>query len=383
MPALPVSDLSVSSLELDSLTTPNNALLPPSSSNLVSRSALEPVLQPRSAMSTSPVRGAGSVPASSINMKGVQAVFALIGASFVLGAIWFFFWAKNGGFRWKKGDWEEYKSTVLRRKGPDGRTLSNATKSTKLGGGSVVGRGYSDHDDQSTTLGMSEVAPSTVPEKMRKVKNKVKNKARRTKPGETYTESPKVAKQRAQREEKWEGGADEEVRAYRHEKPARVGGINKVADGTYYGTEYDSATNDGSAYGYYNHSNHSHDHSRRASRQASPNKRNSTRDFSYTAGTEETFSTVSDNSQRPLRHSYQPQQHRSSRQSSPVKGPGMAHGARRGERTMPGGYTEPYNMGSVDGSSDTGTKSYHHPIPGLGRNGGGFRRGGGGLSDSE
>ncbi|KAL9622844.1 MAG: hypothetical protein Q9160_002770 [Pyrenula sp. 1 TL-2023] len=323
-------------------------------------------------------------------MRGIQALFALIGAAFVLGAIWFFFWAKNGGFHWRKNDWEEYKSTVLRRKGPDGRTLSNATKSTRLGGGSVVGRGYSDQDDQSTALGMSEVA-STVPEKVSKVKNKLKNKARRNKPGETYTESPKAAKQRAQRQEKWEGGADDDVRAYRHEKPARVGGLNKVSDGVYFGSEYDTATNDGSAAPGYDYHQYNGSGSRHASRQSSPHKqqqRASNRDFSYTAGTEETFSTVSDNSQRPLRHSYQ-QQHRSSRQSSPVKG--SAHGARRGERMMPGGYADMYPDLRSESSSDTGTKSYHHPIPGLsggaggaGRNNrGGFRRGGGGLSDDE
>ena len=79
-----------------------------------------------------------------------------VGVSFVLGAIWFFFWAKNGGFKWRKGDWEEYKSTVLRRKGPNGTTLSNATKSTILGGGSVVGDGYSDKDTATNTDAMTE-----------------------------------------------------------------------------------------------------------------------------------------------------------------------------------------------------------------------------------
>ena len=57
----------------------------------------------------------------------------------VLASIWFFFWAKNGGFHFQEGDWSDYKSTVLRRKGPDGRTLSNATKSTKLGGSTIAG----------------------------------------------------------------------------------------------------------------------------------------------------------------------------------------------------------------------------------------------------
>ena len=57
----------------------------------------------------------------------------------VIAGLWFFFWAKNGGFQFQEGDWDDYKSTVLRRKGPDGRTLSNATKSTKLGGSTIAG----------------------------------------------------------------------------------------------------------------------------------------------------------------------------------------------------------------------------------------------------
>ena len=42
------------------------------------------------------------------------------------------------GFYFKESDWDEYKSTVLRRKGPNGTTLSGATATTDLGGGSVV-----------------------------------------------------------------------------------------------------------------------------------------------------------------------------------------------------------------------------------------------------
>src|SRR6266704_1821488 len=45
---------------------------------------------------------AGSQPANTINNQGIQALFALIGAGMVLGSIWFFFWAKNGGFKWRE-----------------------------------------------------------------------------------------------------------------------------------------------------------------------------------------------------------------------------------------------------------------------------------------
>ncbi|KAH4794668.1 hypothetical protein HBH62_013870, partial [Parastagonospora nodorum] len=82
---------------------------------------------------------AGAKDPNDLKGPGFQALFALIGVGMTLTAIWFFFWAKNGGFKFRgKDDWEDYKSTVLRRKGPDGKTLSNATKSTRLGGGSVV-----------------------------------------------------------------------------------------------------------------------------------------------------------------------------------------------------------------------------------------------------
>src|SRR5215472_10762564 len=77
--------------------------------------------------------GSGSKNPLSFNNNGFLLLFGLIAAAMVLASVWFFFYARNGGFHWKKGDWEEYKSTVLRRKGPDGKTLSNATKSTKLG----------------------------------------------------------------------------------------------------------------------------------------------------------------------------------------------------------------------------------------------------------
>ena len=73
-----------------------------------------------SAATTQIQYGQGTIDPSNIKMQGLMALFAIIGAAFVLAGIWFFFWAKNGGFVWRKGDWEDYKSTVLRRKGPDG-----------------------------------------------------------------------------------------------------------------------------------------------------------------------------------------------------------------------------------------------------------------------
>ncbi|KAF3345074.1 hypothetical protein VdG2_06687 [Verticillium dahliae VDG2] len=81
----------------------------------------------------------GTTDAHDINNTAVFVVFGLIGAAFVCTGIWFFFWAKNGGFYFKENDWDDYKTTVLRRRGPNGTLLTGATPSTNLGGGSKAG----------------------------------------------------------------------------------------------------------------------------------------------------------------------------------------------------------------------------------------------------
>jgi len=195
----------------------------------------------------------GAIDPNDINMKGFQALFAVIGALFVLGAIWFFFWAKNGGFKFRKGDWDDYKSTVLRRKGPNGTTLSNATKSTILGGGSVVGDGYSDRDmyaDETSTVytgTMTELSSSTAPI----IKEKRNKKARSGR-----NETAKERKQREMKQANYEGGHDADVRAYMKEKPARVGGINAASDTMHYGTDYTET--EGSTYSASHVGSHTH-----------------------------------------------------------------------------------------------------------------------------
>lgn len=257
----------------------------------------------------------GGVDPTNINMKAVQAAFAIIGASFCVLAIWFFFWAKNGGFQWKKNDWDEYKSTVLRRKGPNGTTLSNATKSTKLGGGSVVGQGFSD-DGSSWTGGTESVTDMSSEAPVMKEKSKKK--------------TAKASKIRQVHNEKWEGGHDHDVRAYRHEKVARVGGINRNSEAQFYGTDYTETT----------------------ASETRSNPRQARRDFSY--GAENTF-----NAPAP-----EPQPPRVPRHASPNKG--------RSRQSVPGSYTQPLDFSDTQSQN---TKSYHHPIAGLGKNAnGGFRR---------
>ncbi|ORX98022.1 hypothetical protein BCR34DRAFT_607069 [Clohesyomyces aquaticus] len=180
----------------------------------------------------------GSKPATDFNNKGFQALFAIIGVSMVLGSMWFFFWAKNGGFVWRQDDWEDYKSTVLRRKGPDGKTLSNATKSTKLGGGSIVHGGT--YGAQSSIGYTDETGTSADFSEMREVEEGHGKRHFGLRGGEGKEKETKEAKKH--RRESTSNRKDPELREYRHEKPARVGGLNRQADGIY--TDYSATASD-------------------------------------------------------------------------------------------------------------------------------------------
>jgi hypothetical protein len=164
--------------------------------------------------------GAGTTKPDAFNNAGIQALFALIGMGMVLLAIWFFFWAKNGGFKFQEGDWEDYKSTVLRRKGPDGKTLSNATKSTRLGGGSVVHGGS--YGAESSVGYTDETGTSADFSEMREVEE-----------GHGVGLRGGEAKKKRTRRDHTNDYKDQDLRGYRSEKPARVGGLNRQADGVY------------------------------------------------------------------------------------------------------------------------------------------------------
>lgn len=155
--------------------------------------------------------GTGQVPGSSFNNAGFLALFAILGGLMVLAAIYFFFIAKNGGFKKiSKDDWDDYKSTVLRRKGPDGKTLSNATKSTKLGGGSVVPKWAKTEYTRSTESSYGD-------QEMREVEE-----GRR----------PRDTRQTSRH--------DPELAAYKHEKAAKVGGLNT----SMHGSQWDHSNTD-------------------------------------------------------------------------------------------------------------------------------------------
>lgn len=371
------SDLSVSSLELDRRTSPADIF--PSVLDKRSPPRVVPSLTARTSDSSSPLDvgnvlrarnaaapaytpGSGAVTPVAINNNAVLALFGLLSASLVIASIWFFFWAKNGGFRFRKNDWSEYKSTVLRRKGPNGTTLSGATKTTELGGGSVVG----EMDDEAS-VGIREKV------------------GRRGKKGKNVKNSH-----------------DNDVRAYRHEKPARVGGLNREADGSY----HDYTTTEPSEFSApFTPQHHKHNLTGdKPNKKYTPNKPHP-RQHSYNPGAESAFSGYSDESSRPLRASPTHNRHSNhstpthtptrSRQPSPTKRSAPHHHQHFNHPSVPGSYTDPidfdsrYTASEADTEQTRGTKAYFHPIPGLSKpgNANGFRRGGGrrrdSLSDSE
>lgn len=208
----------------------------------------------------------GVIHPNEVNNNAIFAMFGLLGAGFVIVGIWFFFWAKNGGFYFKEGDWEDYKSTVLRRPkiGPNGTVYSDVTASTVLGGGSVykdvddrtvvtgVTRDGGGRDDDLTTVvsattgitgitgGVSDFSGREKRRMKREQKEREKERKREDKRREKERKSRrKVGTDGEVVDEEAERLAEEQLRMYRHEKAARVGGINREADGS----EWDGSTN--------------------------------------------------------------------------------------------------------------------------------------------
>ncbi|TKA73044.1 hypothetical protein B0A55_08130 [Friedmanniomyces simplex] len=190
------------------------------------------------------VPGSGAKPPTAFNNNFFLVLFAIIGVAMVIAALWFFFWAKNGGFHYQEGDWDDYKSTVLRRKGPDGKTLSNATKSTKLGYGASTIAGTQHYRWQK------QAAKSVVS------RDEKGRKGIRAKRGwakthsilysddymtESFPEQTESDMTELRTEPDTSHGhskryRDRDVQQYKKEKSARVGGLNRMADGSHFGT---------------------------------------------------------------------------------------------------------------------------------------------------
>ncbi|KAK2626692.1 hypothetical protein QTJ16_003867 [Diplocarpon rosae] len=347
--------------------------------------------------------------------KVVFIFLGLIGAGFVITGIWFFFWAKNGGFYFKEDDWEEYKSTVLRRKGPNGTTLSGATESTDLGGGSVVHgekrwgrrkkRGsarYKDLDEEgsqvTSSLGGSTLARSDMGETADPARKDKKDKKRAKR---SKGQRDAAARSDAGTGDEMDVGVADAVRAYRHEKPARVGGINRQPDGSSWDG---SNTHDGStaASDLLSHrektptTTPTKSQPERAEpplagggiRQVAPSTRVSTGSFwsrsrGSADGTSERIKAEAEKLQEKGRAAQRREfSFHAGDDSTVASPPARDRQARREERErrrasrsptkrVPGGFIEEERMlgsdlGSrSDLSSDVGTKIYPHPLPGL------------------
>ena len=182
--------------------------------------------------------GQGAADVSKINNRGFFALFAILGAAMVVVGIWFFFWAKNGGCVFRKNDWDDYKSTVLRRKGPDGKTLSNATKSTRLGGKTMLSSFAAGYSDVSTAESYGDYDGSehrkSVHEVGRGSKAAKQEQKQRKKEEQRQQKRQQQQKQQHHKLPTFPKHVDDDVREYRHEKSARVGGLNRRHDGSHF-----------------------------------------------------------------------------------------------------------------------------------------------------
>ncbi|EKD21310.1 hypothetical protein MBM_00423 [Drepanopeziza brunnea f. sp. 'multigermtubi' MB_m1] len=388
----------------------------------------------------------------SIPNKVVFIMLGLIGASFVITGIWFFFWAKNGGFYFRQDDWDDYKSTVLRRKGPNGTTLSGATASTDFGGGSIVhgengekgssrwgGRRkkgmkrYKDLDEEAGSQGTSSLGGSTLASEMGEARHGQVKKGKKGRKAAAAASEAGTALTGAEVDFE----VQDAMRAYRHEKPARVGGLNKQPDGSSFGGSHthdgSTATSellshrektptntptkggkkerpDGAGGGpagirkvapsmSEGSSNSFWSPSRRRPRTEEEDARIKAeakklqekgraaqrRDFSFRAGDDGDLAATSSSvgssevSDRHARRAERAERERRRR-----------HQSRSPVKKVPGGFLDDDDEEEEEEIVDVGTKIYHHPIPGLGsstggsdyvderrrkRNGGGYRRG--------
>lgn len=341
---------------------------------------------------------AGIVHPADINNKFVFVLFGLIGAGFIILGIWFFFWARNGGFYFKENDWDDYKSTVLRRKGPNGTTLSGATTETDLGGGSVY-KDIDDHDNEDDTTvisgttgitgGVSDVAGRERKRKRREQKEREKERRReerRRERDEKHRSSSrrKVAEDGNVVDEHAEAEAEEYLRNYRHEKAARVGGINRESDAS----EWDGSTNptDSSRGGYTESSvtselmpnrerSPTHSPEKPSKKSGGIRKVYSTadkRDIRETAriraeakklqerGRRAAASSAAAASSSHQRRDFSWQRHNVvDEDSALVEAPPSYDAVEEVESRVPGSWAE------SDAGSEVGTKAYHHVIPGL------------------
>ncbi|KAF5020179.1 hypothetical protein F66182_7797 [Fusarium sp. NRRL 66182] len=293
----------------------------------------------------------GSFDPHDINNAGFFFLFALIGVGFIITGIWFFFWAKNGGFQFKETDWDDYKSTVLRRTGPNGTVLSNATRPTNLGGGSV----YKDVDDDTTTVITESTALSGITagasdigareKRRRKQEKRDRERAKRGKKTSRHVGDEGVEDEEAER------AAKSELRNYRHEKAARVGGLNKESEGS----QWDGSTNAGTE-------------SNVSTNLLSDQQTTPTNSPAKSKGIRKVYSTA-DRRENREQERYRAEARRL-REAGRAARRDFSYQRAESYTRADSQVSESLLDGSqvtrtTDDSGDLGTKSYHHPMPEL------------------
>ncbi|KAH0424127.1 hypothetical protein KCU90_g8475, partial [Aureobasidium melanogenum] len=144
-------------------------------------------------------------------------------------------------FHWQQGDFEDWKSTVLRRKDANGNTIYSArsvvsrpSKAERLAAKSVVGfdekgrkgimaiRGFGGSHSVYYSDGFTQYSGDDA---LTSVSRNNEKRAPKIRGGymEALTTTDHSRRYR-----------DRDLRDYKHEKPARVGGMNRSADGTQY-----------------------------------------------------------------------------------------------------------------------------------------------------
>lgn len=354
-----------------------------------------------------------------INNKFIFVLFGLLGVGIVCTGIWFFFWAKNGGFYFKKDDWDDYKSTVLRRKGPNGTTLSGATTETDLGGGSV----YKDIDEGTEITGITGGVSDIVGREKRrrrreqKEREKEREKERRREEKRRAKDEKKASRSRDSKaadaaaaaasskrkvgddgaviDEDAEAEAAEYLRNYRHERPARVGGLNRESDAS----TWDGSTNPsesshggGSGIGYTESTVTSE---LITNRERTPTSSPASKKKTSGGGIRKVYSTADKRDSREterIRAEARKLQEKGRAATAAASSSGGGGGHRRNfswqrdnqidEDTAmmaaPPSYTAsevetriPGSWAESDVGSEVGTKAYYHVIPGLSSSGGG------------
>ncbi|KAI5258077.1 hypothetical protein E4T42_00702 [Aureobasidium subglaciale] len=190
---------------------------------------------------------AGCLDPSKVNNKIYFSLFALIFLFIVIGSIWFFFHAKHGGFHWQQGDFEDWKSQVLRKRDEFGNTVYSAKsvverprKSDRMAAKSVVGwdekgrkgvvavRGFGGSHSVYYSDGFTRYTGGDQSDALTSIsRNHHNNEKRAAKIRGGYTAAPTTTDHSRRYR-------DRDLRDYKHEKPARVGGMNRSADGTSY-----------------------------------------------------------------------------------------------------------------------------------------------------